>query len=184
MGNNNVENIGRIKKISSRLRLACSAIFYLLPLTVIFYWAFYNRLPDGFQSRLVERYSNGLLLPFYTQLMCIAVEIIPVTIIMLSTKYLSGLFLLYEKSIFFSEENVTYIRKLGNITVLWSFMDVLQQTLFVLAITINNPPGQRLLVIGIEPSQISLLLIGYIIVLFARVMDEARAMNDEQQFIV
>ncbi|HNY11682.1 MAG TPA: DUF2975 domain-containing protein [Candidatus Wallbacteria bacterium] len=184
MEKSNIENISRIKKISSRLRLACSAIFYLLPLVIISYWSFYNELPEGFKSGLVKQYLKDPLLPVVTRILCIAVDMIPGAIIMLSTRYLSGLFSLYEKTVFFSEENVAYIRKLGNIVILWSFMDILKQTLLILAITLNNPPGQRFLAIGIGTFQLSLLLIGYIIVLFARVMDEARVMNDEQQFIV
>jgi len=184
MENANNENISRIKKISSRLRLACSAIFYIMPLTVICYWAFYNEISEGFKSGLVRQYSQTQFLPAMTLFLCIAVEMIPAALIMLSTKYLSGLFALYEKSVFFSEQNVTYIRKLGNIVILWSFMDIVKQTLLVLAISLNNPPGQRMLVIGIGTFQLSLLLIGYIIVLFSRVMDEARVMNDEQQYIV
>jgi hypothetical protein len=50
--------------------------------------------------------------------------------------------------------------------------------------TLTNPPGQRILEIGIGSFQFSSLMIGSIILLISCVMDEARIMNEEQQYIV
>lgn len=180
----NAENIARIKKISARLRFICTGIFYILPILAMSYWFFYNGLPDAWRSGLVRQYSREPELSFLTRFLCMIVEIIPVTMIMLSTSYLINLFALYEKKVFFSEENVGYIMKLGKVAIIWSFMDILKQTLYVLALTLPNPPGQRILVIGFGSSQLMMLLVGYIVVLFARVVDEARIISDEQQLTI
>jgi len=184
MQNANLQNISVIKKISSRLRLICNIIFFLTPIITIFYWGFYNHLPNEYQYAIVRQYLQTNYLPLITRVLCAAIMMIPGVIIMLASKYLIELFRLYENNVFFSPNNVTYMEKLGKIVIIWAFMDIIVGTLLVLAISFNNPPGQRYLSIGVGSFQLSSLLIGYIIVLFSKIMDEARIINEEQQYTV
>ena len=184
MQNVSQENISVIKKISSRLRFACNLIFFITPLLIIFYWFFYNQLPLDYQSELVSRFSQEKILPLITRILCTIITMIPCVIIMLASKYLIELFRHYEKTVFFSIDNVIYVRKLGKIVIIWAFMDIIVQTLLVFAISFNNSPGYRYLSINVGSFQLSSLLIGYIIVLFSRIMDEARIISEDQQYTI
>ncbi len=184
MAGQTIDNIHKIKTISFRLRLICNIIFYLTPVVILAYWMNYNNWPEYLKYVNVDNFTLCKILPLHTELICALIAMIPGGIIMLATKYLTGLFSLYENKIFFSAENINYIKKLGKLVIIWSFTDIFMNTLMILAISMNNPPGQRLLSIGVGTFQFSTLFIGSAIILISLVMDEARLINDEQQYTI
>ncbi len=87
------------------------------------------------------------------------------------------LFGLYEKGIIFAKENVQHISAIGKALILWFFAGILIDLgKITLSEFVKGPTGINL--------DLSSLLIGATIFLFARVMDEGRKLREEQELIV
>ena len=53
-----------------------------------------------------------------------------------------------------------------------------------LALTINNPPGHRVLAISFTADHVKLMFVAIILMIIARVMNEGREIYDENQLTV
>jgi hypothetical protein len=110
---------------------------------------------------------------------------LPALVVMiLSLNTLRRLFFLYAKGIFFKVENVTYYRKLSKLAF-WSVLtNIFDKTLLRLALTFNNPPGQREFIISFSVDHVKLMFVAIILMIIARVMNEGREIYDENQLTV
>lgn len=178
------QNIIKIKKLSGGLKKFSTLMIYVTPLAVILYWLSYNSLPEYVRFSYENIATPGKIMPLSVRLACIFISMIPAGIFMFANRILINLSNLYEAGKYFTSENVFCFKRLGKIVIAWAFIDIMIRTLLILVITLVNPPGHRILAVGIGSFQLSSLMIGVIIVLISRVMDEARMMNDEQQYIV
>jgi magnesium-transporting ATPase (P-type) len=87
------------------------------------------------------------------------------------------LFGLYEKGIIFAKENVQHISAIGKALLCWFLAELLiDYGTITLSEFAKGPTGINL--------DLSSLLIGATIFLFARVMDEGRKLREEQELIV
>lgn len=178
------QNIVKIKKLSGKLKKFSTAMIYLTPIAIIFYWLAYNILPDNIKFSYEYVATPNKMLPLSVRLSTIFITMIPGVIFIFANKILIGLSNLYEAGEYFTSKNVLCFKKLGKIVIAWAFIDIIIRTLLTLVITLINPPGQRMLSIGIGSFQFSSLMIGAIIVLISNVMDEARIMKEEQEYTV
>ena len=174
------QNIIKIKKLSGRLKKFSTAMIYLTPIAVIFYWLAYNNLPEYIKFSYEYVATPNKMLPMSVRIAGILITMIPAVIFIFANKILISLSNFYEGGEYFTSKNVLCFKKLGKIVIAWAFIDILIRTLLTLVITLINPPGQRMLTIGIGSFQFSSLMIGVIILLISNVMDEARIMKEEQ----
>ncbi len=76
------------------------------------------------------------------------------------------------------------LRSVGLGFTAMSVLQVLSPTLAVLALTAHNPPGHRIVSVGVNFESYTLLIVGVLIVLLANVMLEAtRIAQENQEFV-
>ncbi len=95
-----------------------------------------------------------------------------------------GCFFLYARGVFFKEDNVTCYRKLSKLAFWGILANIFDKTLVNLALTINNPPGQKVLTISFTGDHVKLMLVAIVLMIIARVMNEGREIYDENQLTV
>lgn len=105
-------------------------------------------------------------------------------VMLLSLDTLRRLFFLYARGAFFKVENVAHYRKLSKLAFWGILANIFDKTLVNLALTINNPPGQRVLTIGFTGDHVKLMFVAFILMIIARVMNEGREIYDENQLTV
>jgi len=98
---------------------------------------------------------------------------------------LRAIFKNYNDGNIFGSSNASYFKKIG----LLLFFDALVttplgNTLLNLAMTFNNPPGERFLTISFGSTNIYLLFFGLVIFIISLVMSEASKIHAEQQLTV
>ncbi len=173
-----MKNLCQIQRVSKRFRLFFVALIICMPLLSLVYWMAFNNQHDDVTFILHSSISGKL--DFTTRLFLFAISLIPVSVAMFGAYTLAKLFKLYENAIVFSAENVKHYRALGFIAIFWVIAEFIRIPLASLAISLNNPPGERFITMGLELVDIATLIIGSIIVLISWVMEEGRRLEDEQ----
>jgi hypothetical protein len=177
------ENEKRIQQMSRRLRLLFHVCIYVLPFVPVFIWLGYNYLPEIVHDNLFISHAPAWL-PINSRLIALSGSIPAIVILVMALIGLKRLFTLYEKGIYFQAENVAIFRLLGRLAF-WSVLaDVFDNTVIVLARTINNPPGQQMLSIGFSSDHLKLMVVAVIIMIIGMVIDEGRKIHDEMQLTV
>ncbi len=153
------------------------------PAIPILYWLFYNHLPPMIQDGVFEGAAPAFL-AVNSRLIAFGGEIPAVLVMLFALNSLKSLFFLYEKGIYFEAGNVKQFKLLGKFA-LWAVLtDVVNETVLILAKTINNPPGEKILAISIGSDHVKLMVVACIIMLISMVMDEGRKIKDENQLTV
>ena len=164
---------------SRRLAALCTAVMVVLPVGSILYWSMSSAealssqwagAPDGIAHLGWTERLVGLLLT--------AIAVIPLSLCLL---WLRRLLRLYHAGMIFDRMNVIAIGKIGKWLAWFGVAQFLNATSIPLALTFGNPVGRRLLVITTgSAGAFEAIVLGGVMLILARVMDEARRIADEQ----
>ena len=177
------ENELRIQKRSRRLRRLFQACIFILPLVPVIFWLGYNRLPQVMHDNVFTGGAPSWL-PLNSRLIALAGSLPAIVILVLALIGLKRLFFLYERGIYFQAENVALFRLLAKLAFCSVVADVINKTVLEIARTINNPPGERILSIGLSSDHLKLMIVAAIIMIIGMVIDEGRKIQDEIQLTV
>ncbi len=177
------KNEDKIRGMSRKLCIFFQVCLFILPAIPIFYWLSYNHLSPLMQG---GAFADGAppFLAINSRVIAFIGGLPALFITLIAINSLKTLFSFYERGIYFQAENVKQFRLLGKMALWGVLTDIVNKTVLVLAQTINNPPGQRSLSIGISSDHVKLMVIACIIMLIGMVMDEGRRINDENQLTV
>ena len=103
---------------------------------------------------------------------------------------LYGLFLVWKlfglaaKGKLYAGEGQALLTRLGWLAIIGALCGILVRAAVALLMTSANPPGQKMLVLGIDSGQILSLIVGVLFFVFARVLAEAAALARENQSFI
>lgn len=178
-----MKNTQRITAVSRKLRFVCTGSIVCLPVLCGVFWALFNRIYALVPMiPLPVRVDHDL--PALTRFLAFLCDLLPLGVIIYALMRLKTLFLLYERGSIFTEENVQCFRSLGRALILWVGCDIVNRTLLGIVLTLDNPPGKRLLVIGLDGGDFTGTFVGIAVLTISWVMDEARKMQEEQALII
>jgi hypothetical protein len=95
-----------------------------------------------------------------------------------------GLFGEYQRGAVFSVRALACLRRFSSLLVLLALSSPLTQVLMSVAISLDNPPGQRQIAISLSSNDYALLLGALVFVAIARVMTEAARVAQENEGFV
>lgn len=178
-----MENTQRITAVSRKLRLICIGLIVCLPILCAIFWALFNRIyAMAPMIPLPVRVDHDL--PGQTRFLAFLCDMLPLGVVIYALLRLKNLFMLYEQGSIFTEQNVDCFRSLGRALVVWVVCDIVNRTLLGIVLTLDNPPGKRLLVIGLDGGDFTGIFVGVAVLIISWVMDEARKMQEEQALII
>lgn len=173
----------RITVVSRRLRFICIGLIICLPVLCGIFWALFNDL-----YALVPMISLPVRLdhdlPIHTRFLAFLSDLLPLSVTVYALMKLKFLFSLYEKGHIFTPDNVSCFRSLGRTMLIWVGCDIVNRTLLGIVLTLDNPPGKRLLVLGMDGGDFTGLFVGAAVLIISWVMDEARKMQEDQALII
>lgn len=173
----------RVQTMSRFLRIVFTIILIGIPLIQILFWIFFNQLPPEMIPReLPVAVKQNLTM--MTRLLALAASFITTGVVMACVYQLIRLFRFYEHAEIFTEGTVGCLRTLGRLLIGLFVAGIIQQPLLSVALTLQNPPGQRMLTFGLNSDNITVLLFGGVVVLITWVMDEGRKLQEEQRLTV
>ena len=181
----------RIKRLSRRLKVFFIIVIVLLPCIQAVGWAYFNPQSATTLNHALDptRYNmspENIKAPLTpaSRLVGFIAGMIPTGLNMLALFYLVRLFGLYAQGLIFTRDNVRYIRLTGYVLLIRQAAHPVHQTLETIALTINNPPGQRMIQIGLTDDNLSQIVVALIIILVSWIMDEGRKLKEEEALVI
>ena len=115
------------------------------------------------------------------RLLGIAVTALPVGLLVYALLEARRLFAEYAEGGFFNWSAARRLRRIALVICSLAFVGPLTRTLLVLVLTFNNPPGQRLLSIGLSFNDYFMGMVGGLLLAIAWVMVEAARISEENR---
>lgn len=184
----------KIQTVSHYLTYVFMIIFGLIALQPFFFWGFYDAL---ISTSWHEYFSyalstpNGVVIigqkafPGLSKFVFFTADFLMNIVGLVGIFYLVKLFRLYKNYRIFTIQNAYCFRALGSVILFQALIaEPLTSSLKILAATLPNPPGQRILSIGFGSSGISLILIGLVVLLISWVMEEASKLQDDSALTI
>jgi len=179
-------DLQRLSAISSLLGWICLALMAFLPASVIACWLYFDVFGPGIADRLgiARTYTIPDQLTSLQIALGIGVMMVPVAIMMFGLWNLRQLFSGFGAGRIFTIENTRALRIFA-----WSAMAVIVVQFFTdglltVVLTLNNPPGQRVLALSLSTEQLVALFVGAVFVVIARVLEEGRKLADDNASIL
>lgn len=181
-----MENAQRISTVSRRLRMTCTCLLFGLPALNALFWIFFNQIYFfwAIQSTIPLPVPVKHHLGEVTRFLGFLVGLIPLAATLYGVQILRELFTLYEGGSIFKARNVGCIRRLGWILIVWVVCEKIRWSLLSIVLTLENPPGQRLLVVSFSGEDFTWVFVGIVVLTISWVMDEARKLEEDQALIV
>lgn len=177
-----MKNLTQIKGVSRKIAYILWITLFCLPIITIIYWALFNILPASLKMDLPTSIIKDL--SFSTRLLAFIVALIPLAIKMTGLWILIKLFHLYQRGNIFTLDNVVCFRQLGITLIVWFLSTPIHIALLSIALTFQNQPGERLIAVGVESSDVTALVTGVMLIVVSWVMDKGRELEDEHQLTI
>ena len=169
----------RVRVISQRMRLLVLLGVVLVLAGVCWIW-FAPELPTGLLSELgIAGKVSGGAPTWETRLLGLAVTALPSGLLIYALLQARTLFAEYAAGGFFSWKAACRLRRIAWAICSLAFVGPLTRTLLVLVLTLNNPPGQRWLSIGVSFNDYCAVMVGGLLLAIAWVMVEATRISEE-----
>ncbi len=170
-----MKNLRHVQKTSRLLKWACTVAIPVIPIglatiwATLDWWLFGGGEVTGFRPWVGGHIQVPQPIPAYSLGLGFLSSMLPGGLMVYALWQLRALFGLYGRGQIFTAENARRLRRFA---------------LAVLAVTLGNPPGQRLLSVGFSSSQLVTLFMGAMFLVIAWVMDEARELAEDQAQII
>ena len=178
-----MQNQERIRRASHRLRRLLLIVACAIPAVNALVWIYINHLPKIIYSHMLP-YFVQIPLPASARIMGFMVTMLPTAVGISGAYYLMRLFHLYEQGQIFRLPNVQCFKKLSRVLIWWFAVGIIHRSILSVALTLHNPPGQRIVTLGIGSPDLTALLLGGILAVIAWVMEEGRKLQEDQDLTV
>ena len=118
------------------------------------------------------------------RLIILAIQLLPLSITVMIFNKLSKLFGLYEKGNLFDEENIKLIKGISIYMILGELIQLIYQPLMTVALSFNNPAGERFASITLGTTNVSTLITAFIILVASWILKEANQLKLDSQLTI
>ncbi len=187
------KNMERIQQVSHYFVIVLKFLLVLLPMQLILKWVYVSSASMQASIIATQFLSDvyvGIVLTTViwsplAKTIGIAAYLLELFPIMISLVALVKLFQNYEKGEIFSPINAKYFRYIGIMFVFYGLVSkILHDSLMTVAITINNPPGERMISFGFGSANLEAIFTGSVIILISWVMLQASVLQEEHRYTV
>ena len=170
-------NTHKIQRVSVLMSTICLILVWVLPLLLLLIWVYFERLNVPLEYLGNALRPETIALPY--RILGFTISMVPVALLMWGLLHLRALFGLFRKAVFFSEANARLLHKFAMMLFFSTLASPIARALVSVALTINNPPGQRAVVVNIETGDLNSLFVATVFLAVAWVMREAHALAQE-----
>lgn len=179
--------MNRIQKWSNRIRVFFQIVLIGIPIGAIFQWVIYDGEALSLLNGLRYRHLDLPIvqsIPYSSRWLCFGIAMIKNAVTMFGFYHLIKLFKLYEKGQIFTLETIREMKICAYSVFGWCIAKFFTSILLILALTFHNPKGQRILAVSFDATDFSTLVIGIITIITVQIMDEARMLKEEHDYII
>ncbi len=170
-------NTQKIQRVSALMHALCVLILIFFPLFLLWFFMDLERFNGTLEYLGNTLRPETIALPY--RILSFIISMVPVALLMWGLFHLMALFELFRKAVFFSEANARLLHKFAMMLFFSTLASPIARALVSVAVTINNPPGQRAVVVNIESGDLNSLFVATVFLAVAWVMREAHALAQE-----
>ncbi|MEM7225943.1 MAG: DUF2975 domain-containing protein [Pseudomonadota bacterium] len=175
--------IERIRRVSRAMSLLCLVGMVGLPISLALAWAT-PELLGGAYPALESQWGPPGELPIFSRVLGFLVSMIPTALVIYGLSRLRRLFRLYEAGEIFSADAARCLKQFAIAVMLQAVLRPLSGAVLSVVVTFHNPPGQRMLTVGLGGGEYAALLLGGLMLVIAWIMGEgARIADENRQFV-
>ncbi len=178
------KSLDRIQRVSGVLHTLLTLLLPGLPLLAGLGWALApdETISSGFG--MFMEMSEGETLTQLDRAAGFIASLVPLSLVLYGVWHLRGLFALYARGEILGVANAARLRALAMTLILWLPMQFIGDALISLALSIDNPPGERFVALSLSSDDFAITLIGAVALVISWVMVEAaRAAEDNASII-
>lgn len=180
-----MENLSKIKRVSKNIYSLLSVLLVLIPSYYFIHWVFINYFHEPLFT--VNTTASPLVLHKLTlkvQIIGFIASLMPVSALVYCLLNVRKLFSYYKEGIIFSFEHVSIFKNMAKALLWWAMLSIVYESIKSILFSLGNPPGERIIAVGLEPDQIMAFMLGGVIFVIAWVMDEGRILSEENKLTV
>jgi hypothetical protein len=186
----------RIQKISPYLLIIFNLLLIGLPLFSLCVWLFMDHEPlksliaEGFLLSPVNTPAGPINLSAIhwtplSKVINLLASFIGLLPILLGLFFLKAIFQNYGKGEIFNAYNACHYKYIGWLFFLDALIvKPLSDTLMILAVTLSNPPGHRVISISFGTPHMETIFSGILVIVMSWVMLEGYKLQEEQKFVI
>ena len=180
----------QIQAYSRRIGFFLKLMMFLLPVAMVYFWLTVQTSSDILNETGIIQLSYDIdayihqPLTIQTRLWALLASTLPCGIVFYALFLLRRLFKSYEKAEIFTIQTVKYYRQLGFVFFYWAIGGFIYSGLISVALSFNNPPGERVLSLSFSGLDVMALFCGFIVVVISHVMHQAQQIADEQKHTI
>ena len=197
-----MDRAARLRRLSKAMGVFCLLAIVAFPLGQALLWLVFEPCailqsgagdPTGLSMRLcgdldapanLEPFAIDGALPYWQRAGGFLIAMLPTAAALYGLFALRRLFRLYAEGQVFSPANTRAFRRFALAVFAFALARPIAFTLTVLLLTIDNPPGQRMLSFSLGDGDLLALFLGGLFLVIAWVMDEGRALAEaESEYI-
>ena len=180
-----MKNLSRIKRFSKTFHQLLSLLLVAIPLYYVLYWVFINDLP----TQLISVNTPSVpLIPYDLGLQMRALgflaSLLPQAALLYGLWHLRKLFGFYREGVIFSFAHVRIFKSTSKALLLWVLFSMVYESAKSILFSLGAGPGNRVVSIGFTSSEMTTLMVGGMVWVIARVMDEGRILTEENELTV
>lgn len=179
------EKLARIRRISRIINALCGLAMVAILCGLPFLWIGFNFLFGEDSAFVFDQY--GALpdpMPGPSLLAGFVISLLPAGLMVFGFDRLRRLFGLYAQGVIFSAENSRCLRAFALSVIGLALLDPLIDALLSVALTSGNPSGSKKLVMSFGSAELSMIFVGMIFLVIARIMELGNELAEEQSKIV
>lgn len=172
----------RIRAVSRVMSIACLALAGVLVVIVALQW-----FAPWSRPYLIDRSEVSSLTVALTPLkraLGLGLTLVPVAFAALAFVRLSRVFAKFERGAFFKQETVDGLRATAWAGVWATITKLFVTPLLYVAMTFDNPPGERMLAVSVSSNDLIFLMFAVTFLVLAWVMSEGRRIADDLDQII
>ena len=178
----------KIRKTCQKIRFFALFIMAAIPVFVVLFWLAPFESPLGSHHALEDLLSVGLVSPesfsAFDKFLGALFTAIPAGALFLAAFYIQRLMKLFFAGQYITKQSARDLRNTAISLLAYAPAVILSDTALVLALTFDNPPGQRLLSIGVGGEEIIAFLVGGLLWMVAKAFDVEKERAEEHASIV
>jgi hypothetical protein len=172
-----------IQLFSKKMSILFQLFFIVTPIFAIVFWL----NPEQMLSFGINPFpipQAKVTFNTLSKILGFSISLIPTTVVMILFYRLSTLFKNYQMGKVFSQENVFCYKKLGKFLFLLACVNFLCTGLMSVALSFQNPAGERFLSLSFGMPQIFPIIIGLVIIGISYVMEEAFRLAEDLRYTI
>lgn len=127
---------------------------------------------------------NIMALSWWKAAGAIVLTSIPLVALSVGLLNLRSLFKEYAQGLYFSSTSSVYLERVGRSVLLWVLLSFLAEPLLGLWLSLGAPVGQRFFSLSIQSSELVSIFVAICIMLIARILRRAAAVDQENKLFV